>query len=185
MGLNAGNTALLIIDMQEKLFAAIHEKETVLKNVVLLVHLAKTFELPILLTEQYPKGLGRTLSSIRELLGSAYRPIEKTSFSCLGNDIFIEEIDRLRHEKRNNLIVCGIETHICVYQTARDLKRQGGWEIHLAADATGSRAEANWKWGLELLRDEGIPVKPVETILYELLKKSGTPEFKAMLPYIK
>ncbi len=185
MGLSAKKTALLIIDMQEKLFAAIHDKEAVLKNVKLLVHLAKTFELPILLTEQYPKGLGRTLPSLVELLDTDYRPIEKTTFSCLGDDEFAKEIQRLRGEGRNNLIVCGIETHICVYQTARDLKQEGTWKIHLAADATGSRTVANWTWGLELLRDEGIPIKPVETTLYELLKKSGTPEFKAMLPHIK
>ena len=186
MGPDANRTALLIIDMQEKLFAAIHDKETVLQNVELLSHLAKTFKLPVLVTEQYPKGLGRTLPFLAELLKTDYTPIEKTTFSCLGNTAFAEKIRRLREEGRDHLIVCGIETHICVYQTALDLKREENWEIHLAADATGSRTEANWRWGLELIRDGGIiPVKPTETILYELLKKSGTPEFKAMLPHVK
>ncbi len=185
MGLDAKKTALVIIDMQERLFAAIHGREAVLKNVELLVHLARTFRLPVLVTEQYPKGLGRTLPSLASLLGDAYRPIEKTTFSCLGNVRFREAVAALAAGGRREVIVCGIETHICVYQTVRDLKREGDWKIHLAADATGSRAESNWRWGLDLMRDEGIPVKPAETILYELLKRSGTPEFKAMLPHIK
>ncbi len=185
MGLDAEKTALVIIDMQERLFAAIHGRDPILKNVELLVHLARTFRLPILVTEQYPKGLGRTLPSLASLLGDAYRPIEKATFSCLGNAHFRESLAVLAAEGRREVIVCGIETHICVYQTARDLKREGDWKIHLAADATGSRAEANRRWGLDLMRDEGIPVKPVETILYEMLQRAGTPEFKAMLLYIK
>ncbi len=185
MALNTDKTILLVIDVQEKLFTTIHNREVVLKNVELLIHLSRIFHLPILLTEQYPKGLGRTLPSLRELLGNQYRPIEKTSFNCLGNDTFMAECDRFATAGRDTMIMCGIETHICVYQTARDLIHQGNWKVHIAADATGSRAEANWRWGLELMRDEGIPIKPTETILYELLKKSGTPEFKAMLPYIK
>ena len=185
MVLNTDKSILLLIDMQERLFTAIHNREAVLKNVELLIHLSRIFHLPILLTEQYPKGLGRTLPILQELLSNQYHPIEKTTFNCLGNETFVAECDRLYTARRNTMIICGIETHICVYQTARDLIRQGKWKIHIAADATGSRAEANWRWGLDLLRDEGIPIKPTETILYELLKKSGTPEFKAMLPYIK
>ncbi len=185
MGLDADKSALLIIDMQEKLFAAIHGKGAILKNVELLIHLARTFHLPIVVTEQYPKGLGRTLPSIVNLLGDAYHPIEKTTFNCLGNDTFKKSMKRLSGEGKRELIVCGIETHICVYQTAEGLAREGTWTVHIAADATGSRVEANWTWGLELMRDAGCPIKPTETILYEILKKSDTPEFKAMLPHIK
>ena len=185
MTLNNNKVALLIIDMQEKLFASMRDKETLLKNVELLIHLAKTFEFPILITEQYPKGLGQTLPTIVSLLGDAYRPIGKTTFSCLRNEVFNGEITQLYKEEKQDLIICGIETHICVYQTARDLKQRGGWNLHIAADAVDSRTEMNWKWGLELIRDEGVPIKPTETILYEILKKSGTPEFKAMLPHIK
>jgi len=185
MGLDTGRTALLIIDMQEKLFTAIHDKTYVLKNVERLIHLAAIFNLPVILTEQYPKGLGRTLPSIVELLGSRYQPIEKTSFSCLGNEAFRLTIEDLQREGRNTLILCGIETHICIYQTIRDLRQEGGWEIHLAADATGSRSERNWEMGLALIRDGGIPIKPVETLIYEFLRESGTTEFRSMLPYIK
>ncbi len=185
MVLGRHETALIIIDMQVKLFAKIHGREAILKNVATLIHLANIYHFPILVTEQYPKGLGKTLPPLIELLGEAYRPIEKTTFSCLGNEAFTSRLNILGERGVRDLIICGIETHICVYQTIRDLHRNNRWRIHPVADATGSRVEANWKWGLDLIRDMGAPVKPTETILYEILQESGTPEFKAMLPHIK
>jgi hypothetical protein len=150
-----------------------------------LIRLSKVFGLPILITEQYPKGLGRTIGRIADLLGEDYQPIEKMTFSCAGCDEFNEKADALCAGDFHNLVVCGIETHICVYQTVRDLSEDGVCNIHVAADAVGSRKEENWRWGLELMREEGAFIKPTETIVFEMMARSGTPEFKAMLPYIK
>ncbi len=185
MVIQKDNTAILIIDVQEKLIDSIFNKESVIDNVKALIHLSQVFKLPILITEQYPKGLGRTIEPIRELLKDSYQPIEKMTFSCVGCDQFNERTDSLCASEIHHLVVCGIETHICVYQTVRDLSEDGVCTIHIAADAVGSRKEDNWRWGLELMREEGAFIKPTETIIFEMLHRSGTPEFKAMLPHIK
>ncbi len=185
MTLEENTSVLLLIDIQEKLFAAIHDRERLKKNVELLVRLCQIMNIPLLVTEQYPKGLGKTIPTLIHLLQKEYFPIEKTTFSCFAHEIFVHKLDTLFNRGRRHLIVCGIETHICVYQTVRDLHRHREWTLHVAADATGARTEFNWRWGLELLREEGASIKPTETLLYELLKEAGTPTFKAMLPFIK
>jgi len=185
MLMEKGNTVLLIVDIQEKLIDPIWNKDTMVSNVETLIQLARVFEMPILVTEQYPKGLGRTISRIADLLGDDYKPIEKVTFSCVGCDEFNEKADVLCSKGFHHLIVCGMETHICVYQTVRDLSEDGVCNIHVAADAVGSRSKENWQWGLELMREEGAFIKPTETIVFEMMARSGTPEFKAMLPYLK
>ncbi len=185
MLMERGKTALLIIDIQEKLIDSISNRESLLGNVESLIHLAEVLEMPILVTEQYPKGLGRTIPRITDALKDAYQPIEKMTFSCVGCEEFNKRTDPLCSSGIHNLVICGIETHICVYQTVRDLSEDGVCTIHVAADAVGSRREENWRWGLELMREEGAFIKPTETIVFEMLARSGTPEFKAMLPYIK
>jgi nicotinamidase-related amidase len=180
-----GNTALLVIDIQEKLIGNIWNRESLLENVETLVHLAHVFEMPILVTEQYPKGLGSTVSTVAEVLKDSYDPIEKMTFSCVGCEEFNGRTDSLCSSGIHHLIVCGIETHICVYQTVRDLSEDGVCNIHLASDAVGSRKEANWRWGLDLMREEGAFIKPTETMVFEMLTRSGTSEFKAMLSHIK
>ncbi len=185
MLMERGNTVLLIVDIQEKLIDSIWNRESLLENVETLIHLAEVFEMPVLITEQYPKGLGRTIPRVADLLKEAYKPIEKLTFSCVGCEEFNEKTDSFCSKGYHHMIVCGIETHICVYQTVRDLSEDGVCNVHVAADAVGSRREENWRWGLDLMREEGAFIKPTETIVFEMMGRSGTPEFKAMLPYIK
>jgi nicotinamidase-related amidase len=174
------NAALLIIDVQERLAAVMDKKQQVVRNMLHLIELAKMLNIPAVVTEQYPKGLGRTLPEIASALTS-YLPIEKTAFNCCGVAAFNEGLNRLGRKK---IIVTGMETHICVLQTSLGLL-QGGFDVHLVADAVCSRTKANWRSGLELIRDAGAVITNTETVLFQLLGVAGTPEFKAISNRIK
>ncbi len=178
--LDRNNAALLIIDIQERLAVVMDKKDQVVRNTLHLVELAKMLNLPVVVTEQYPKGLGRTLPEITAALPT-YLPIEKTSFNCCGEESFNEQIRRLGKKK---IIVTGMETHICVLQTGLGLL-QAGFDVHLVADAVCSRTKANWRSGLELVRDAGAVITNTETVLFQLLGVAGTPEFKAISNRIK
>jgi isochorismate hydrolase len=151
------------------------------RNSQLLIRLAGILDLPVALSVQYPKGLGQTVPEIASLLTDT-KPIEKLEFGCFGNGDYCSAIGRLAG--RNTLLVCGIETHICVTQTVLGALNQG-LNVHVAADAVGSRAELNWKIGLERMRDAGAVISSTEMMIYELLGKSGTPAFKQILQYLK
>ena len=172
---------LAVVDIQEKLLPVIHEKERVLRNSQLLIRLAKILDLPIALSLQYPKGLGTAVPEIVSLVDGV-QPIEKLEFGCFGNEGYCTAIERLLG--RNTLLVCGIEAHICVTQTVLGALNQG-MIVHVAADAGGSRAELNWTIGLDRMRDAGAVISSTEMMIYELLRKSGTPEFKEMLKYLR
>ncbi len=178
--LERDNTALLIIDIQERLAVVMDKKEQVVRNTLHLVDLARMLNLPVVVTEQYPKGLGRTLPEITAALPT-YLPVEKTSFNCCGEASFNEQIRRVGKKK---IIVTGMETHICVLQTGLGLL-QAGFDVHLVADAVCSRTKANWRSGLELVRDAGAVITNTETVLFQLLGVAGTPEFKAISNRIK
>lgn len=173
--------ALLVIDIQEKLLPPIHEKERLIRNSQLLIRLADMLSLPIIATTQYAKGLGPIVPEIASLL-PATRPLDKLEFGCFGNGEFCSNLAQL--QGRNTLLLCGMETHICVLQTALGALNQGHL-IHVAADAVSSRTELNWKLGLERMRDAGVVISSTEMMIYELLGKSGTPEFKQILQYLK
>jgi nicotinamidase-related amidase len=173
--------ALAVIDIQEKLLPSIWEKERVVRNSQLLVRMAEAMDIPILVSAQYVKGLGPTVPEIASLLPEI-RPIEKLEFGCFGNDAFCSAVEGLAG--RNTLLVCGIESHICVMQTALGALNQG-MRVHVAADAVSSRTELNWKLGLERMRDAGAVISSTEMMLYELMGKSGTPVFKEMLKWVK
>ncbi|OAG28195.1 isochorismatase family protein [Thermodesulfatator autotrophicus] len=176
------NTFLMVIDPQEKLMAVIHEADRVVKNISLLFHLAKTFELPIFPLTQYAKGLGPYVPELASLFeGQTF--YDKTEFSAFKNEEIAAAIDKLR-PTRNTIIICGVETHICVYQTALSALIEG-LDVVVAADATSSRTKANMEYGLAYLRDTGARVMSTEMIIYEFLEKAGTPQFKAMLPHLK
>lgn len=179
--LNGQQCALVVIDIQEKLLPPIHEKERVVRNSQLLIRLAKILSLPIIATTQYAKGLGQIVPEISSLL-LALEPLDKLEFGCFGNGEFCSSLARLR--KRNTLLLCGMETHICVLQTALGALNQGHI-IHVAADAVSSRTELNWKLGLNRMRDAGAVISSTEMMIYELLRRSGSPEFKEMLKYLK
>jgi len=178
--LDKNDAVLLIIDIQERLAVVMDRKDQVVKNTLHLVELARMQNLPVVVTEQYPKGLGRTVPEIQSSL-PAYLPLEKVSFNCCGEAAFNEQIKRLG---RKQIIVTGMETHICVLQTSLGLIK-GGFDVHLVADAVCSRTKANWRSGVELIRDAGGVLTNTETVLFQLLGVAGTPEFKAISNRIK
>lgn len=165
-------SALVIIDIQEKLLPAMSEGGGLVENIIKLIKFAKIIGLPIILTEQYPKGLGRTIKEIRDLLPDL-SPIEKTAFSCLGSPEFRARLEQLGASK---LIITGIETHVCVNQTA--LEALDNFRVYVIADAVSSRTRENWRIGLERLQREGAIISSAEMIMYELLRDAGTKEFK-------
>jgi nicotinamidase-related amidase len=180
--LQAEQCALVVVDIQEKLLPPIFNRETMVKNSQLLIRLAKILSLPVTVSTQYSKGLGATVPEIASLL-SDVRSIDKLEFGCFGSAEFRSSLKKLPGN-RNTLLLCGMESHICVTQTALGALNDG-YLVHVASDAVGSRSEWNWKIGLERMRDAGAVISSTEMMMYELLRCSGTKEFKELLPYIK
>jgi len=178
--LSKDDTVLLIVDIQEKLAAVMKERERVVKNNLHLIELARMIGVPVLVTEQYPKGLGTTVAEVREEL-PVYQPIEKMTFDCCGQPKFLEELKELN---KRSVVLTGMETHICVLQTCIGLLRSG-INVHLVQDAVCSRTKENWKTGVEFMRDAGVVVTSTETVLFQLLKVAGTEEFKKISKRIK
>lgn len=171
---------LLIIDIQERLAIVMKDRARVVKNTQHLIELAKMIKMPLFVTEQYPKGLGRTVLELRSVLPEN-APIEKITFDCCGQPGFLEE---LKAHNKKSVIVAGMETHICVLQTTLGLLK-AGVNVHLVQDAVCSRTEENWRTGIEFMRDAGAVVTCTETVLFQLLKVAGTEEFKAISQRIK
>jgi nicotinamidase-related amidase len=180
--LEAERCALIVIDIQEKLLPPILQKEQLVKNSQLLIRLAGILKLPALVSTQYAKGLGDTVPEITSLLPET-RAIDKQMFSCFGSDVFCSQLKRLPGN-RNTVLLCGMESHICVAQTALAALREG-YIVHVASDAVSSRTEWNWKIGLERMRAAGAVISSTEMIIYEMLRSSGAPAFKELLPYLK
>ena len=171
--------ALIVIDVQEKLFQVMHEKEALLDSMQRLIKGVKTLGLPIVWAEQYPKGMGTTLPELRLLLkGEA---LAKLSFSCCGDPGLAAAIARTGCTQ---FLLMGIETHVCVYQTARDLL-SAGHELEVVADCVSSRTADNRDLGLERIVQEGGRVTSVEMCLFELLGAARGGAFKAILPIVK
>lgn len=178
--LNPADTILVIIDIQENLWNAMYNKDEIERNAGTLVELAIKTELPIVLTAQYKKGIGPTIKGLNELLIDI-EEIEKLSFDCFD----VEEFkNRLSFLERKTLLICGIEAHICVLQTALSALWHD-YTVHVVADATGSRTEKNHNIGLERMRDAGCVITSTETAVFEIIKEAGTPLFKEMLKLIK
>jgi len=180
--LEADQCALVVVDIQEKLLPPIFNKDTLVKNSQLLIRLAKILSLPIMVTTQYSKGLGSTVTEIADLLTDVV-PYDKLEFSCFGSDQFRSRLKSLPGN-RNTVLLCGMESHICVMQTALGALNEG-YLVHVASDAVGSRAEWNWRIGLDRMRAAGVVISSTEMLMYELLRCSGTPQFKELLPYLK
>ncbi|MGH7792542.1 MAG: hydrolase [Thermodesulfobacteriota bacterium] len=176
-------TALLVIDMQEKLMKAIPEEiqELITKNAGILIESAKTLGIPITVTEQYPKGLGLTIPEIKEKVGGDFSPIEKVAFSCARSPEFQLA---LKDTGRKEVLVCGIETHVCVLQTVIDLMNDG-YTVYIPADAVASRRELDWERGTKLIEKTGAIVGTTETFIFQLLERAGTDEFKKISRLIK
>lgn len=180
--LEAEHCALVVVDIQEKLLPPIWEKERLVRNSQMLIRLAGILKMPALVTTQYSKGLGKTVPEIASLLPEN-TPFDKLMFSCFGSDIFCASLKRLPGQ-RTTLLLCGMETHICVAQTALAALREG-YVVHVASDAVSSRVEWNWQVGLERMRAAGAVISSTEMMMYELMRSSGAPAFKEMLPYLK
>jgi nicotinamidase-related amidase len=180
--LEVDRCALLVVDIQEKLLPPIFQKDQLIRNSQLLIRLAGILKLPPLMTTQYAKGLGATVPEIASLLPETHA-IDKQMFSCFGSDVFCSLLKRLPGN-RNTVLLCGMESHICVTQTALAALREG-YIVHVASDAVSSRTEWNWKIGLERMRAAGAVISSTEMIIYELLRSSGAPAFKELLPYLK
>lgn len=184
--LDKNNASLVVIDIQQKLAAAISSEDlhALLRKVINLVECARLLDLPVIVTEQYPQGLGRTLPMIGEAVYRCSPDIQfvpKKRFSCAG----VPEFDGwLRDHGRRQLIITGIETHVCVFATARDLARQG-YSVHVPRDAVTSRSESNHSNGLSLIERAGGIVTNSETVIFDLLKVAEGDAFKAMSKLIK
>jgi nicotinamidase-related amidase len=168
--LDPSRAALVVIDIQEAFRKAVPVFDDVARAAGVLVEGAKVVGTPIAITEQYPKGLGHTVPEVAEHLPKGADPIEKVVFSAV-------EADGFDLGGADQVLVCGIETHVCVNQTVIDLLA-GGVDVHVAEDAVGSRSKQNWRLGLEKVERAGATLTSVETALFELVRRAGTDEFK-------
>ena len=173
-------TALVVVDLQEKLMPAIENRERVVRNSLLLLKLAEVLKLPVLLTTQYRKGLGEILPEVRAAAPGA-SPLDKIAFGCFGDAAFEE---RLRGLGRDQLVVAGVEAHICVCQTVLG-GLEKGYTVHVASDAVGSRTPENREVGLARMERAGAWLSSAEMALYELLGRSDRDAFKQVLPLLK
>ena len=180
--IEAEQCALIVVDIQEKLLPPIWQKEQLIRNSQLLIRLAGLLKIPAIVTTQYARGLGNAVPEIAALLPEC-QPIDKVMFSCFGSDVFCSLLKRLPGQ-RTTILLCGMETHICVMQTALAALREG-YLVHVASDAVSSRSESNWRVGLDRMCAAGAVISSAEMMMYELLRSSGSPAFKELLPYLK
>jgi nicotinamidase-related amidase len=180
--LEAERCALVVVDIQEKLLPPIFQKEQLVRNAKLLIRAARVLKIPAIVSTQYAKGLGGTVPEVASLLPET-EAIDKNLFSCFGSEVFCTLLKRLPGN-RNTLLLCGMESHICVTQTALAALRDG-YLVHIASDAVSSRTEWNWKIGLERMRAAGAVISSTEMMIYELMRSSASTAFKEMLPYLK
>jgi nicotinamidase-related amidase len=179
--LNRETSVLVVIDMQEPFLGVIHGREALTANVVLLCRAARLLKIPIIATEQYAERMGHVVPEIAAVLPEDCVPINKLSFSCAESEKFHHD---LIAAGRHQILVCGVETHICVSQTAHDLLH-AGYRVHVAADGVSSRTLEKHKLGMERIRDADIKPCATEAAVYEWLREAGTPEFKEILQQIK
>jgi nicotinamidase-related amidase len=171
---------LIVIDIQGNLFQAMPDKENLLVNTVKMIRGAKVFNLPILATEQMPEKLGPTIPPVRREL-NGIEPIGKESFSCWQNNHFKEKLEAL---DRREAIIIGIESHVCVYQTAVDLI-ENGYSVYVVSDAVSSRTEENSQTGLATMKNAGAKITSTEMVLFELLRTAGDAKFKDIYKIVK
>jgi len=179
--LNVDNTALLVIDVQGKLAQLMHDKEQLFANLDRIIRGAQVLDIPIIWTEQVPEKLGQTTPEIAELLVGSATPISKASFSCCGTPPFTAELQTLN---RRQLLVTGIETHICIYQTSIDLLNLD-YDVQVVADAVSSRTAENKQIGLARVKEAGAVVTSTEMALFELLRVAEGDRFRQIARIVK
>lgn len=180
--LNAKRACLMVIDPQERLMKAIHEAERVVEKTAFLVRSCQILNVPILATTQYAKGIGPIVPQLAELLADT-PSVDKMEFNAAYNSDVMNALAKMPSSV-DTLILAGVEAHICIYQTAIGMMTKG-YGVYVAMDAVSSREKRNAKAALRQLQAFGVVVAPAETIVYEMLGRAGTPEFKAILPYVK
>lgn len=180
MLIKAGLSALVVIDMQQKLVPAMLAPARTLKNAALLIEAAREMDVPVFLTEQYPAGLGGTMSDIAAVAAGC--PVfEKVHFSCMEDPPFAEALNGLG---RRQIVLAGMEAHICVVQTAASLL-EAGYEVFVVSDATAARTAESENACLQRLSAAGVGIVTTEMVVFEWLGKAGTPSFKKLLPKVK
>ena len=178
--LSKDDSLVLIIDIQEKLVAALN-KQTIVQNSSKVAKAASILEIPVLLTEQYPQGLGSTIQPLKDVLSADSQIVEKTYFNALLEDGML---DKIKSYNKKQIVLMGIETHICVYQTALALIEEG-FDVYVVKDACASRNKYEFKMGIEAMKDSGAKISCVEMILFEWLKGAKHPCFKEVQKLIK
>ena len=178
--LNIDNAALVIIDVQGKLASLMYQKDELYDNLVKIIKGARVLGLPIIWNEQIPDKLGPTIPEIADILQDM-EPLAKTTFSCCGNNNFQA---KLENSGRRQVLLIGIETHVCVYQTAVDLL-QTDYEVYLVADAVSSRTSENKQIGIRAMKDAGAKITSVEMALFEMLKVARGDKFKRVIKIVK
>jgi nicotinamidase-related amidase len=183
MALSREGTTLIVIDVQERLFPAMDadHREEVMRNMKILAAAVRRLAVPVIATEQYPKGLGHTLPELRTALGPEVDPLAKVAFSCARAEGFMA---RLEATGARRVLVTGIEAHVCVLMSALDLMA-GGIAVHVVADAVTSRTQANWRLAMDHLRQAGAVVTNTETVLFQLLGQADTEEFRELARLVR
>jgi nicotinamidase-related amidase len=179
--LDRAHSAVVMIDVQEAYRGITFGHEGLLRALRRLLQVATLLRVPLLVTEQYPKGLGHTMKELRELLPPDQRIIEKLSLSCCGESTFAAQLDSLH---RRQIVVCGLETHACVNQTVHDLLDQG-YQVHLPHDAVSSRFESDYRVAWDKLTGSGAVPTSVEMLCLEWVRTAASPEFKAVQKIVK
>lgn len=178
--LQLDQTVLVIVDVQGKLAQLMHARERLVENLGRLMRGAQALAVPLLVTEQNPTRMGPTIPELGSLLGDLH-PIAKMSFGCAEEPAFMQALESLG---RRHVLVAGIETHVCVFQTAAQLQPRG-FGVQVVADAVSSRTESNYRFGLERIRNAGVPLTTVESALFELLGTADHPAFRTVLGLVK
>jgi nicotinamidase-related amidase len=179
--LHPDNTLLVVVDMQEPFLRNIYDRERLVNNISALLRGINVLRLPIITTTQYAERMGSLVPDVRKFLPPLLTPFDKMTFSCFASPAFASEVQR---SGRKQIILCGVEAHICVSQSAHDLVA-AGFQVHVVADAVSARSEANWRLGIDKMRQGGVILGSVESVLYELLHEAGTPEFREVLSIVK
>lgn len=175
---------LLVIDVQERLLPAMSEPHPTLAHCVRLVQAAAHLALPVTVSQQYPKGIGASVEDLRRVLPNGAVTLDKLAFSCMRDDGLRARIERLADDGRDQVVVCGIEAHVCVLQTAMEIVG-GGLACFVVADAIGSRAAGSKDVAIARMREAGVSIVTSEMAIFEWLGAAGTADFKALMPLVK
>jgi len=178
--LRRDQAVLVLVDVQDRLHAEMPRRDEVAVRLVKLAEAARVLQVPVIVTEHAAKAFGPTIAPLQAALGGL-APLQKMVFSCFGSEEFRAKLESLG---RKQVVIAGYETHVCVCQTALDA-RASGYQVHLARDASASRNDADYAVGVEKMAGAGVLPASAETVIFELLEKAGTDEFRALLPVIK